>query len=71
MMVPVFLRTLRPALPRNIRGCVTVVCLRGELDVLDASALQACLGDIRRPRSVIDLTGLEYIDCACLSVLAR
>jgi anti-sigma B factor antagonist len=64
------LRVFRPVL----RGSVTVVCLRGELDVLDAPALQACLGDIRwpgRPRSIIDLTGLEFIDCACLAVLAR
>ena len=68
------MRVLRPVLPRSAHGSVTVICLCGELDVLDESALQSCLGDIRwpgRPRSIIDLTGLEFIDCACLAVLAR
>jgi len=35
---------------------------------------QAHLSDIRRqtrPRSVADLTGLAFIDCACLTVLVR
>jgi len=53
---------------------VTVLSLRGELDVVDAPALQARLAGIRwqgRPRSVLDLTGLQFIDCACLAVLAR
>jgi anti-anti-sigma factor len=53
---------------------VTVVGLRGELDLNDAPALQACLGDIswqRRPRSIIDLTRLTFIDCACLGVLVQ
>lgn len=68
------MRVLRPVLPGRAHGSVTVIRLRGELDILDAPALQAWLGDIRwpeRPRSIIDLTGLEFIDCACLSVLAR
>ena len=53
---------------------VTVISLRGELDVRDAPALQACLAGIRwkgRPRSIVDLTLLDFIDCACLGVLAR
>jgi len=52
---------------------VTVVSLLGELDVLDAPVLQACLRDVRwqvRPRIVVDLAGLAFIDCACLGVLA-
>jgi anti-anti-sigma factor len=56
------------------RGAVAVVSVRGELDYLGASVLQAYLSDIRwqrRARSVADLTGLAFIDCACLSVLAR
>jgi anti-anti-sigma factor len=56
------------------RGAVAVVSVRGELDFLGASVLQAYLSDIRwqgRARSVADLTGLAFIDCACLSVLAR
>jgi anti-sigma B factor antagonist len=51
---------------------VVVVRLRGELDVSGASSLQACLRGIRwqaRARSVADLTGLAFIDCACLGVL--
>jgi anti-anti-sigma factor len=56
------------------RGAVTVVSVRGELDYFGASMLQAYLSDIRwqgRARSVADLAGLAFIDCACLSVLAR
>jgi anti-anti-sigma factor len=51
---------------------ITVVSLRGELDFCGSSALQAYLSDIRRqtrPRNVADLTGLAFIDCACLTVL--
>jgi anti-sigma B factor antagonist len=51
---------------------VVVVSLRGELDLSGASSLQACLRGIRwqaRARSVADLTGLAFIDCACLGVL--
>ena len=54
------------------RGDVVVVSLRGELDLSVASSLQACLRGIRwqaRARSVADLTGLAFIDCACLGVL--
>ena len=56
------------------RGDVVVVSLRGELDLLGASVLQAHLSDIRCqgwPRSVADLAGLACIDCACLGVLVR
>ena len=56
------------------RGDVVVVSLRGEVDLLGATVLQAHLSDIRCrgwPRSVADLTGLALIDCACLSVLVR
>ena len=55
------------------RDGVAVVSLRGELDYCGSSALRAYLSDIRRPlqsRGVADLTGLAYIDCACLTVLA-
>jgi anti-anti-sigma factor len=53
---------------------VTVVSLRGELDFCGSSALQAYLSDLRRqarPCSVADLTGLAFVDCACLTVLVR
>jgi anti-sigma B factor antagonist len=55
------------------RGDAVAVSLRGELDLLSASSLQACLSGIRyrgRERLVVDLTGLAFIDCACLRVLA-
>jgi anti-sigma B factor antagonist len=66
--------TRLPGLSTTDRGGVAVVSLRGELDFLSASALQAYLSDIRRQaraRCVADLTGLAFIDCACLSVLVR
>jgi anti-anti-sigma factor len=53
---------------------VTVVTLRGELDFCGSPALQAYLSDTAQqtqPRSVADLTGLAFVDCACLTVLAR
>jgi anti-anti-sigma factor len=62
-----------PDLSVHHRGNVTVVSLRGELDVAGITALHTYLNEIRpatRLRCVIDLTSLEYIDCACLSVLA-
>jgi anti-anti-sigma factor len=54
-------------------GDTVVVSLRGELDLLSAPSLQAYLSGIRhqgRARLVVDLTGLAFIDCACLRVLA-
>jgi anti-sigma B factor antagonist len=66
--------TRLPGLSTTDRGGVAVVRLRGELDFLSASALQAYLSDIRRQaraRCVADLTGLAFIDCTCLSVLVR
>jgi anti-sigma B factor antagonist len=61
-----------PQLSACDHGDVTVVSLRGELDFLAVSALQAYLSDAReRVRSVVDLTGLAFIDCACLGVLVR
>jgi anti-anti-sigma factor len=63
-----------PSLSSYDRDGMTVVSLRGELDFCGSSALQAYLSGIRRqtrPRSVADLTGLAFIDCACLTVLVR
>jgi anti-anti-sigma factor len=63
-----------PSLSSRDHSGVTVVSPRGELDFRGSSALQAYLSDIRRktrPRSVADLTGLAFIDCACLTVLVR
>lgn len=63
-----------PGLAIDHRGGVAVVTLWGELDISGACVLQAYLSDIRRQaraRSVADLTGLAFIDCACLGVLVR
>ena len=63
-----------PQLSSRDRGGVTVVSLRGELDLCASSALDEHLSDIRRhtrPRNVADLTALAFIDCACLAVLVR
>jgi anti-sigma B factor antagonist len=49
-----------------------VVVLRGELDVTDAAEVAAALAGVvsRQPNVIIDLTGLEYIDCGGLRALA-
>jgi anti-anti-sigma factor len=61
-----------PRLSACDHGDVTIVSLNGELDFLAMPALQAHLSDVReRARCVVDLTGLVFIDCACLGVLAR
>jgi anti-sigma B factor antagonist len=71
MTAPI-LRLPFPQLSVRDQGDVTVVGLSGELDFLAVPALQACLRATReRPRSVADLTGLAFIDCACLGVLVR
>jgi anti-sigma B factor antagonist len=72
MTVPTRQQVPLPQLLSHGRGGVTVVSLRGELDFLSVPALWACLSDIRwrgRPLCVIDLSGLAFIDCACLGVL--
>ena len=74
MTTPLGQQVPLPSLSSRDRDGVTVVSLRGELDFTGSAALQAYLSDIRkqtRPRTVADLTALAYIDCACLSVLAR
>jgi anti-sigma B factor antagonist len=66
--------TRLPGLSISDRGGVAVVSLCGELDISGASVLQAYLSAIRwqaRARSVADLAGLAFIDCACLGVLVR
>jgi anti-anti-sigma factor len=74
MTTPLRQQVTLPQLSSRDHDGITVVSLRGELDFCGSSALQAYLGDIRRqtrPRNVADLTGLAFIDCACLSVLVR
>lgn len=54
-------------------GGHVVVALRGELDVLYAPAAATALGDLaaRRPRIIVDLAGLEFIDASGIAALAR
>jgi anti-sigma B factor antagonist len=48
-----------------------VVALRGELDLADAAAVAAALTALaaREPGIIVDLAGLEFIDCCGLGVL--
>jgi len=50
-----------------------VVTLRGELDLIDAAYVAATLAALadRQPAIVVDLTGLEFIDCSGVKALAR
>ena len=50
-----------------------VIALRGELDMLDAANVAAELAAAvaRDPDLIIDLTGLDFIDCSALGVLLR
>lgn len=59
----------------DVRTCGdhVMVTLHGELDVIDAAAVSTVLAAAvaGAPQVVIDLTGLEYIDCCALGVLSR
>jgi anti-sigma B factor antagonist len=50
-----------------------VVALRGELDIADAAAVAAALAVViaREPEVVLDLAGLEFVDCGGVATLAR
>jgi anti-sigma B factor antagonist len=52
-------------------GCA-VLALRGELDFSDAQVLSSWLADIvsREPWVIVDLAGLEFMDCSSCRVLA-
>jgi anti-sigma B factor antagonist len=54
------------------RGYV-VVMPRGELDLASAPAVAAALGVVaaREPRIIVDLAGLEFIDCSGAAALAH
>jgi anti-anti-sigma factor len=45
-------------------GGYAIVALRGELDLVDATAVAAALRAVaaREPRIIVDLAGLEFID---------
>jgi anti-anti-sigma factor len=50
-----------------------VVVLSGELDMLHAALVTAGLtaATAREPQVIVDLVGLEFIDCRGITVLAR
>ena len=50
-----------------------VITLRGELDLVDAPYVAAALAAVadRDPWIVVDLAGLEFIDCCGAAALAR
>lgn len=54
-------------------GSHAVVALCGELDVTDAADVAVALAGVVacHPNVIIDLTGLEFIDCGGLRALAR
>ena len=47
-----------------------VVALRGELDPADAVSVAAAVA-AREPEIIVDLAGLEFIDCSGVAALAR
>jgi anti-sigma B factor antagonist len=54
-------------------GGYAVVALRGELDLVDAADVAAGLGAVaaRKPRIIVDLAGLEFIDARGVAALMR
>jgi anti-anti-sigma factor len=58
----------------SARACdgSVVVALRGELDALDTASIAAALAVItaRGPNIIVDLAGLQFIDCGSLRMLA-
>ncbi|QFY08413.1 anti-sigma factor antagonist [Nonomuraea phyllanthi] len=59
---------------RRQHGDLVVVSLAGEVDVDNVSQVRACLDEAAsavRPRLVVDLTGLTFIDTTGLGVLVR
>jgi anti-sigma B factor antagonist len=53
-------------------GGHVIVALRGELDLLYAASVATALGAVaaRRPRIIVDLAGLEFIDASGIEALA-
>lgn len=54
-------------------GGHAVVTLRGELDIADAASVAAAFAAVAasKPRIVVDLTALEFIDSSGVAALAR
>jgi len=54
-------------------GGHVVVALRGELDLVDAPTVATALAGLaaRRPRIIVDLAGLEFVDASGMAALAR
>jgi anti-anti-sigma factor len=64
-----------PGTDLSTRDCdgYVVVMLSGELDMMDAGLVAAGLAaaTARAPQVIVDLAGLEFIDCSGVSVLVR
>ncbi|MFI7008627.1 anti-sigma factor antagonist [Streptomyces sp. NPDC050145] len=59
---------------RDVRDGLTVVRIRGEVDIATAPEIQARLDEATRatvPRVLIDLTDVEFMDCSGLRLLVR
>jgi anti-sigma B factor antagonist len=63
-MTPLDLRTWT-------REGVTVVSVRGEIDIASVPGLSACLGALTAPSVVLDLTELRFCDSSGLGVMIR
>ena len=64
-----------PGTDLSTRDCdgLVVVVLSGEFDMLDAALVTAGLtaAMARGPQVIVDLAGLEFIDCSGITVLVR
>ncbi|MFH8769480.1 STAS domain-containing protein [Streptomyces sp. NPDC017958] len=72
-MVETFIRSECRLRERAVGG-TTVVELYGEIDILAAPFLTACLDDLTaavHPDLVVDLRAVSFIDCAGLTPLCR
>jgi len=70
---PMVSMNLSPRINLSSRECDgrAVVALRGELDIADAASVAAALTAVaaRARELIVDLSGLEFIDCSSLTAL--
>jgi anti-sigma B factor antagonist len=70
---PMVSMNLSPRINLSSRECDgrAVVALRGELDIADAASVGAALTAVaaRERELIVDLAGLEFIDCSGLTAL--
>jgi anti-sigma B factor antagonist len=53
------------------RGSVTVISVRGDLDIVTSPQLDECLSEARQgsDRLILDLSGVEFMDTSALAVI--